>query len=66
MGCTNNPLIWCSTKNNDYAKDSLNWEKPRKDGYCVNIFLAKADSSDPQLRYADCLVKKRFICEVVF
>jgi Lectin C-type domain len=64
LGC-DNQLRWCSAKNNDYAKESLNWNQPKNKNSCVSIVLENANSGDPQLRTVPCETKKRFICEVI-
>jgi hypothetical protein len=64
LGC-DNQLRWCSTKNNDYAKESLNWRQPKNTNSCVSIVLEKANGGDPKLRTVQCETKKNFICEVM-
>jgi hypothetical protein len=64
LGC-DNQLRWCSRKNNDYAKENLNWIQPKKNNSCVSIVLENTNGADPQLRTADCNTTKRFICEVI-
>ena len=64
LGC-DNQLQWCSTKNNDYAKESLNWNQPKNKNSCVSIVLENANGGNPQLRTVHCETKKRFICEVI-